>query len=440
VDVFVARQPVFDRQKQVYGYELLFRSGLTNRYDGTDSCTSTAHVLSATLMEIGIERLIGSKKAFVNFGRDMLLSGVPSLLPVNQLVIEVLETVAPEPEVLAACEDLRRQGFLLALDDFVRHSAQEEFLPLAHLVKVEVNALQPAEHREFVAECRAKGLRMLAEKVETEADFQQSLDSGYDFFQGYFFAKPVIVKGRKIPALKLNCLRMLSEVMQPELDYKRLAELISQDVGLTYRLLRYVNSCLFSAGGQIDSVSQALLFPGETNLRKWIMVAAMPGAAMDKPAELQTVSLVRASFCESLARITGAAPPADAFLMGLLSFLDALLGQPMHEALRQLNVNPNVAATLTGSARKQAGLREIHQLVAHYDAAEWDRVSQCAQHLGVDSETISREYLRAVEWAEQSLSQIRPDHGQAPRMMNVSGTRRDHHQEHSSTGSHTPRL
>jgi EAL and modified HD-GYP domain-containing signal transduction protein len=409
VEVFVARQAIFDRQKRVYGYELLFRSGLTNCYDGTDSCTSTAQVLTATLMEIGIERLIGSRKAFVNFGRDMLLSGIPSLLPVNQLVIEILETVPPEPAVLAACEDLRRQGFLLALDDFVRHSAQEAFLPHANLVKVEVNALPPAEHREFVASCQAKGLRMLAEKVETEAEFQQALDSGYDLFQGYFFAKPIIVKGRKIPALKLNCLRLLSEVIQPELDYNRLAELVSQDVGLTYRLLRYVNSCLFSAGGRIDSVSQALLFPGETNLRKWIMVAAMPGAAMDKPAELQTISLVRASFCESLARLTGAAPAGDAFLMGLFSFLDALLGQTMHEALHQLNVNPTVTAALTGEARKTGGLREIHHLVSHYEAAEWDDVAQHAEHLGIDSETISREYLRAVEWAEQSLSQIRPD-------------------------------
>jgi c-di-GMP-related signal transduction protein len=404
VEVFVARQAIFDRERRVYGYELLFRSSVRNEFDGTDPSASTTEVLSNSLMAVGLDKLVGKKKAFVNFGRELLLNGFPSVLPKEQTVIEVLESVEPDPLILAACENLRRQGYLLALDDFVVASGQEAFLRNAHVIKVEIGSLPSMrKHEELVRAYHGQGLKMLAEKVETYEEFSQARKVGYDYFQGFFFARPKVVSTQQIPTIKFNCLRLLQAIVQPELDYMHLANLISADVALTYKLLRYINSALYSPTTRIESVRQALMFPGEDQLRKWVAMAAIPKAATDKPEELLTASLVRAWMCESLARFTGLARPAEAFLMGLFSFLDALLDRPLDEALAEVNLAPSISAALLGSAPEDDSLTAIYDVVRSYDAGEWDAVGERAQRLGIDGDLIRNAYYEAVAWAERTL-------------------------------------
>ena len=404
MDVLVARQAIFDRDRRVYGYELLFRSDAgRNEFDGTEGGLATKQVLANSLLVIGLDNLVGTKKAFVNFGRGPLLQGWYASLPRSNTVIELLETVEPDAEVLEACRKLREQGYQLALDDFVFRPGWKDLLDIADLVKIEVQSIPRPEQKLLVRSCKARGLQVLAEKVETYEEFNWARETGYDYFQGYFFARPVIVQGRQIPAAKMHCLRLLQEAQRPELDFERLENLILEDVSLSYQLLRYVNSPLFALTSSIRSIRQALLFFGETELRKWIALATLTRTAEDKPSELIRHSLVRARFCESVARMTERGLEQSAFLTGLFSLLDALMDRPLEETLSAMSLAPEIAAVLSGQTPESGSLARVYQLARAYEDADWPRVEQIAHQLGVPVGTLSEIYCGAAGWASQVL-------------------------------------
>jgi len=409
MDVLVARQAIFDRDRRVHGYELLFRSEAgQNAFDGTEGGQATRQVLANSLLVIGLENLVGAKKAFVNFGRGPLLQGWHSALPPENTVIELLENVEPDDEILEACRELRKQGYQLALDDFVFRAGSERLLQVADLVKIEIQSIPRPEQKVLVRSYRARGLQTLAEKVETHEEFEWAREAGYDFFQGYFFARPVIVRGRKIPAAKLHCLRLLQEAQRPELDFDRLEALILEDVSLSYQLLRYVNSPLFSVVNRIRSIRQALLFFGENDLRKWIALATLARTADDKPGELILHSLVRARFCESLAQKADKGHDQSAFLMGLFSLLDALIDRPIEEAVAEMNLAPEIAAVLNGSAPDSDMLRRVYDLAKAYEMADWTRVEELAGKAHIPTGALAEVYCAAAGWAQQVLEPVFP--------------------------------
>lgn len=406
MQAFVARQAIFDRERRVYGYELLFRSSSRNDFDGADATSATTELLGNSVLVLGFNQLVGRKKAFINFGRDLLLSGFPAALPKDRTVVEILETVKPDPDVLAACENLRRQGYLLALDDFVENSGQEKFLPHSDIVKVEVNIAPPQKRRSLVRQFHGQGKKVVAEKVETHEQFAEARAAGYDYFQGFFFARPTIMTGQRIPAGKLACTRLLREISQPELDFDRLHNLIQHDVSLSYKLLKYVNSALFSLQVPVDSVRRALIFPGEERLRKWIAMAAWPYATAGKPPELLITSLVRAYMCESLARLSGRALPEQAFLTGMFSFLDALLDQPLDIALADLSLATPIQEALLGTAEGDNPLSLILELVRSYETGDWEAVLPPCEKIALDSDLLRNIYCEAVAWAEHSVTEL----------------------------------
>ncbi len=404
MDALVARQAIFDRDRRVYGYELLFRSHAgQNEFDGTESGIATRQVLANSLLVIGLENLVGNKKIFINFGRVPLLQGWQAGLPAGRTVIEVLETVEPDAEVLEACRKLRQEGYQIALDDFVFRPGWEHLMDVADMVKIEIQSTNRAEQKRMVRSSRARGLQILAEKVETYEEFDWARQCGYDYFQGYFFARPVMMRARQIPAAKLHCLRLLQEAQRPELDFERLETLIQQDVSLSYQLLRYVNSPLFALAGRIQSIRQALLYFGEAELRKWIALATLARTAEDKPSELIHHSLLRARFCESVARMARNGLEQFAFLTGLFSLLDALIDRPLPETLAEMRLAPEIAAVLRGQAADNDPLAEVYQLVRAYEVADWRRVEQLGQQLGVPVAGLGEEYCAAAGWASQVL-------------------------------------
>lgn len=407
MDVLVARQAIFDRERRVHGYELLFRSqAAQNEFDGTEGGLATQQVLANSLLVIGLDNLVGTKKAFVNFGRGPLLQGWHTSLPAENTVIEVLETVEPDAEVVEACRKLREQGYQIALDDFVFRPGYEPLLEVADLLKIEIQNLPRPEQKLLIQSSKARGLQLLAEKVETYEEFEWAKQAGYDYFQGYFFARPVIVRGRKIPAAKVHCLRLLQEVQRPELDFERLEMLILEDVSLSYQLLRYVNSPLFALTSSIRSIRQALLFFGETELRKWIVLATLARTADDKPGELIRHSLVRARFCESVAKSAQKGLEQSAFLTGLFSLLDALIDRPLEETLSGMCLAPEITAVLSGQAPESDPLAGAFQLARAYEVADWPRVEEIARQLGVPVAGLGEVYLAATGWAQQVLEPV----------------------------------
>jgi c-di-GMP-related signal transduction protein len=404
MDVFVARQPIFDRASQLYAYELLFRSGdVHNHCDATDSASATTQVIANSLLTIGLENVVCGKKAFINFDHGLLAGGVHSMLPPETVVLEILETVDPTDDLIAMCQELNQQGYTLALDDFVGLPRIEPLTHIAKLIKVDMLATTKAEQQRILQTYRPRGIAMVAEKVETQAEFEWARDAGYDYFQGYFFARPAVLKGNQIPAAKINCLRLLRELQYEDLDFDRLRTIISEDLSFSYKLLRYVNSALFAGYEETQSISYALARLGEEAIRHWAALAALPVLAKDKPGELVTHSLVRARFSEQLAKLANIPETGRGFLMGLFSLLDALIDVPLQEALHQAGVASAITAALLGTASKDDPLRKIYMLLCQYEAGDWEAVSASAAKLKIKSSDISQAYSDSTLWAQQAL-------------------------------------
>lgn len=401
MEVFVARQPIFDRNRKVWAYELLFRSdAAAEHYDGAEPSSATQQVISHGLLSIGWDKMLRGKYGCINLGRDMLLQDLYSSLPPGQTIIDLTEDIVADEEVLEAVRGMRDRGYRIALDDFRPGPRMDALVELADLVKVEIDT--PREQQEgMLRDLHARGIRVVSEKVETDADFHWALRAGYDYFQGNFFACPVVMQGTEIPAVKMQCLRLIQEAHRDELDFTRLTALISQDVSLSYKLLRYANSARFGRQGKIHSIRRALVVLGEYGIRKWIAIAALPAIANDKPSELITQSLVRGRFCELLGQASGQGVEDQAFLVGLFSMLDALLDRPLDDTLEELGLAPSLDSVLRGRAPEDSVLNRIYSLVRRYEAADWDEVERLAGHLGTPAEVVGAAYREALPWADE---------------------------------------
>jgi len=399
-ETFVARQPILDARQSVYAYELLYRSGLENSYDGASSSGATTDVILNALLHIGMDRLVGGKFAFVNFDRELLLGELAGLLPAK-IVIEVLETVAPDKEVVARCRELRKEGFKIALDDVTDLGHVGELITVADFVKVDFRA---ADHRqqEIVARKAIKlSVRLLAEKVETAEEFERALKMGYTLAQGYFFAKPKIIPGSNIPPAKMAFLRLLREANKPELDLMRIEDALKREPALVYKLLRYMNSAIFAWEQPIDSIRHALALLGTEQIRKWIGLLALSALTERSPAALTPVAIIRARFCELIAAAAGLQPrSSELFLFGMLSLFEAILRRPTQEIIEHIDLNEDIRNALLKPAQASDTVGTIYSLVTAFEAGCWKTVDECAQRLGITRHALSTAYTDSVRWAE----------------------------------------
>jgi c-di-GMP-related signal transduction protein len=403
VEVLVARQAIFDSRRNLYGYELLFRSDAArNEFDGTEAAAATMQVLSNTMLSAGAETLLGGKKAFVNFDHRLLAENMHLTLPRESLVIEILETVTPTADLVALCQSIRQQGYTLALDDFADEPAFAPLARIANVIKVDLRVSSRDQQEKILRIYKPRGVQMLAEKVETYDEFEWARRAGYDLFQGYFFARPEIMRSQEIPTVITACLRLLREVQEPELDFRRLERLIREDVSLTYKLLRYANSALFKRG-EIRSIHTALVALGEDYIRRWVTLATLPKLATNKPGELLKLSLVRARFCERLAELAHSDGSNQAFLAGMFSLLDALIDQPLEEALRAMNLGKKVTEAVLGTGAENNLLTGLFQLACCYERGDWEQLAKLSQECGISTAAIGEAYLDSTAWAEQVI-------------------------------------
>jgi len=401
METFIARQPIFDRKAEVVAYELLFRSSLENYFNHPDPNEASSRVIADSFLLFDLSELTCGKKAFINVTGEVLIREYARLLPREQTVIEILETVQPGPDVFEACRRLKEAGYVIALDDFVYDASWKPLIELADIIKIDFLESDPATCRNIVKRLNGRPRRFLAEKVETRAVFDAALEMGYSLFQGYFFSRPVVLQSRDLSPNKFQYLRFLREIYEPETDFGKLESIIRSDVSLSYKLLRYINSPFFGIPGEIESIRQALLLLGEIEVKKWATLLALSSMAEDKPAELVTQALVRALFLEVFARRTGRGGDAAAFfLTGLLSLIDAMMDRPLDDILSQLPVTAAVREALLGRPNP---LREAFEIMTAYERADWRRLSERCAAAGVPEADLPEIYTEAIRKANESL-------------------------------------
>lgn len=399
MDVFVARQPIFNRHKRIFAYELLFRTSMANAFPEVDGETATSSLLSSTFMTIGIDNISGGHKVFINFTEELLLRGTPTLLPKDKILVEVLEDVTPSPDIIEACLALQKKGYELALDDFVFKKNLIPLIKISQIIKVDFRLTPKEEIRQLVEALSAYPCKLLAEKVETYEEFQHALALGFSYFQGYFFSKPEILRNKDISSSQLTIMQLICEVNRVEFDVTTLEKLINKDVSISYKLLNYLNSAFFSRLQPLSSIRQAIAYLGERGIRLFVSLVATSHLASKKPDELMKASIVRARFLEQLGdevkKTSG-----EFFMLGLFSLIDAMLDNSMEYLIRQLPLTADVSEALV---KRSGPLFPYLMLVELYEVGDWDEIERTLAVMHLKGERIIEFYLDALKMADGYL-------------------------------------
>jgi EAL and modified HD-GYP domain-containing signal transduction protein len=403
-DCFVARQPILDGRRQVYGYELLFRSGRAGPFAHSDGTDASLRLIGNTLSVFGLDAITAGKRAFINFTRDVLVGDHAFLLPPERTVVEMLETVEPDDEVLDACRRLKRAGYLLALDDYVGDPGADPLLALADVVKVDFRGISPDQRGVLARRLARHKVRLLAEKVETWEEWREAAELGYHYFQGYFFCRPETLSRQALSPSRASYLRLVEELNRGEIDIARVERVIKREAPLALKLLSYTNSALFGCGGRFRSIRHAVLLLGPANLRRWAGVTAVTGLCDGKPHELLVTCVTRARFCELLAgrAALGLSGP-DLFLTGLMSLIDALLDRPLEDVLAQFAVPEPVRDGLLNGGSPAGRACELARAC---EGGDWALIEKAANGLGVPLAEVAEAYRQAVEWTTEATAAL----------------------------------
>lgn len=400
MDVYMARQPIFDTNKNVYAYELLYRSnGQQNCYTGVSGDESTADVVTNAFFGLDVHDIIGDAKAFINFTGNLLKRGVPKMISPDILVVEVLENLMMDQELIDACQDLKERGYTLALDDFEYESSYNEMFQLGDIVKIDFRSPQKAiEETAYI--CRYSNKLILAEKIETQEEYEYAKRLGCTFAQGYFFARPTIMSKNSIQPLPVNFMQIMQLVSQSEPEISDIVEVISHDTAMCQRLLRLINSVYFGVRNRVSSISQALVILGLDYLREWIYLMGMQRITRSDNVEIMRMSVLMAKFCKQISLlIPEVARNSDAFyLMGLLSMVTYSGERVLAQALEEFPVTEDIK---NGLMRKGGVYSDVYEMAYNYEKGNWDIVDKYAQKYNLTSEKVSEVFIYCVKDCER---------------------------------------
>jgi len=390
-DVFVGRQPILSPNMKTIGYEVLYRNCEVGQAIFSDEAVATATVLLNTYLDIGLEHVVGSHLAFLNIPKQFLLERYCEALPKNRVVLEILENVEPTPEVIDALTSLSHQGYTIALDDFVYGEHFKPFLEIADIVKIDVLGKDEEQLHWEVSQLRDSRVRLLAEKVESRQMYDLCKNLGFYYFQGYFFFRPDIIRGRQIPANRIALLELMGKIQDPLIPFKGLVEHIRNDLSLSYKVLRYVNSAYVGLPKRVDSIDHAACMVGIDRIRTWATLIIM-ASGQTQATEILVIALVRAKMCERLGQQLGAHAPEKYFTMGLLSVLEALYESPMKDIVDQLPLPEDIVKALV-EGTGEMGM--VLSSVKAYEEGEWLKLKS----LQLEPSVIQDCYLEAIDWA-----------------------------------------
>ncbi|MCB5226746.1 HDOD domain-containing protein [Alishewanella sp. 16-MA] len=401
---YAARQPILDRNKALFGYELLFRDGVDNAFPDIDGDEATSKMIEGSQFAFGLDDFLGDKPGFINFTLETLLKKYPSMLPKEQVVIEVLETVQPGKRLLAECQQLKEQGYVLALDDYEHKHVWRHFYPYIDIIKIDfrsTNSEQIEEIKTAIADF--PNIKLLAEKVETIEEFQQAMDQGFAYFQGYFFSKPEMMQAKALSPSQLALAELLYETSKADMDLVQIAEVFKRDVTLSYKLLRYSNSAIFRRRTEIDTIKHAIVVLGQAELKKFLSLLFTAQISTDKPAELMRMAMTRANFAEGLAALSGTVPLEKAFLTGMMSLMDAILDESIESVMEKLPLSADIKDALVN---KEGVLADYIRLIEYYETAHWTEATSTIKHLNLPVEKVPDAYHQAVQWANEQMKAL----------------------------------
>jgi EAL and modified HD-GYP domain-containing signal transduction protein len=405
---YVARQAIYDTEKRVFAYELLFRDGVSNCFPDISPDEATSAMLADSHLSIGVESISFNKTSFINFHQDTIIHRFPSTLDPLNVVIEIVESVDVNEEFIAACEHIKQLGYKIALDDYNFSDLWEPLLPLVKYIKIEAEIID-LDNPSIVSSLRklqADGKILIAEKVETFEEFERFKAAGFDYFQGYFLSHPEMIKHKSVQVATSSILELVAASSSETFDFKKINDVFEKDVGLTYKLMRFINNPLFNKRQTINSLHHAIRFLGETELKKFIALLAVANLRGNKPVDLILSSLVRANFCKLMAQaMAHKENPPSSYILGLFSHMDALMDMPMPEIMKSLPFSDDVKTALCEIHSNTELALQLRICIA-FERADWAVIYEMSQKANIPESDLFSMYYESVQWANAMHAQV----------------------------------
>jgi EAL and modified HD-GYP domain-containing signal transduction protein len=396
-DIFVARHPVFNAKSDLFAYELLFRNQNEEVASITDGNAASSQVILNAFVDMNFHAIAKYHPVFINLTGDFIMGELPLPMAPDTLIIELPEEVELSEDLIKVLRGFSNRGYTLAINNPDLDQPNEALLSTADIVKIDLQRCDRERLAGQLSGLRGFEVKLLAEKIETHEDFEWTKELGFDYFQGFFFAKPKTFTAQSIKPNRLAVLRILATLQNPDCDISELEELISNDVSMSYKILRIINSALYSMPRTIDSVKQAIMALGLKAIRDWVAIISLTDID-DKPRELVALSLQRARMMQSLAELKQQDPDA-AFTAGLFSCIDALMDQPMGQIMSELPLANDIVRALLDH---EGAMGELLELVIRYEQGDWDQLA--SENLTV--EELRQHYLDSIQWSSDLINEI----------------------------------
>ncbi len=397
-DILIGRQQIFDKDLNVYAYELLFRGSDFDLMNKTGATKATNQVITDTLLEVGLNTIVGHNRAFINFTTQNILDKTPLHLPNDRIVIEVLENIEIDSRIITNLKELSKLGYLIALDDFVFTDDWTPLVEFADIIKLDIMEMGETKTRQLITQLKPYKAKLLAEKVETYDEYKYLLDLGCTYFQGFFFNRPNIVFGKRLSVNQTAAIQLLNTVNNPDVEFEDLTKIISRDVGLSFKLLHYINSAFFALPNKVSSINHAIAYLGLKEIKRWINIMTLASLS-NKPEAVMHNALIRGKMCEELANLSGNQSD-NFFLIGILSNLDSLLDMPLDKALNQLPLADDIISAIL---HKMGLGGEALKCVISYET--WDTSAIAFNNF--DQSIIGDAYLKSISWAKDIMGNIK---------------------------------
>ena len=400
---YLALQPILDIHQRTVAYELLFRSGVTMTAEFVDGMAASASVIAHAFTYFGLEQILARQLGFININEELLMSDLIEVLPRDKIVLELLENIPVTPEIVDRCLALKAKGYVLALDDFIWSERFVPMIPHVNIIKVDLLEMDTAGLHETVRRLKGKGVRLLAEKVETKEQFELCQELGFELFQGYYFARPVIVSGRRIDAARMSLLKLLKQIQSDD-SFQQIEQTFKEHPALSLKLLKLVNSVGVAGVMVIDSIQQALQVLGMRQLQNWVLLLLYTSDNDNAPNSLMQLAARRGKLMELLSgSITNRIRrPSDfagsAFMVGLLSLVDALFGMSMQEALSGLNLADEVVLALM---QREGALGQILKLVEYAEEGDFQNLEKGMELMHVPVQEFMTAQISVMQWVNQ---------------------------------------
>lgn len=398
---YIARQPILNIKQETVAFELLFRDGENNSFPDINPDKATSKIILDNQLTLGIEEITNNLPAYMNFNADALVHSFPEFLDPKKIVIEISEGKADNVELLNACKLLKSKGYTLALDAHDFDANWDVFLPYADIIKVNVLDVSNDDISQYLPRLSKFKVTLLAEKVESAKDFERLKMLGFTLFQGYFFAKPEVLKKKNILSSKKHILELLEHANSTEFDFDAISDIFSRDLGLTYKLLRFINSPGYGPSKEITSLKHALIYIGDRELKKFIALLVLADLGDNKPSEIIRISLIKAKFCEliSAMREDNENPP-KAFLTGMLFHIDGVLDQHITELMDILPVHHEIKKALV---KRENYLAQYLDLTLALEKGNWMLTRILADSLGLRESQCLDAFQDSICWADTML-------------------------------------